>query len=115
VPQDTRDAALSAVEVFCESRIAQELRNEIRLECSRRGNAITIVERRPPWNPEMIGDEWTTMKIAQLRHDPTSKTWSLYCRDGNDRWWPYDNIAPSASVDALLAELDTDPTGIFWG
>jgi Protein of unknown function (DUF3024) len=115
VPPDTRDAALSAVEVFCESRIAEELRNEIRLECSRRGNAITIVERRHPWNPELIGDEWTTMKIAQLRHDPASKTWSLYCRDSNDRWWRYDDIAPSASVDALLAEIDADPTGIFWG
>ncbi len=115
MPQDTRDAALSAVEVFCESRIPQELRNEIRLECSRRGSAITIVERRPPWNPDAIGDEWTTMEIAQLRHDPASKTWSLYWRGSDDRWRPYDNVAPSRNVDALLAEIDADPTGIFWG
>jgi hypothetical protein len=27
----------------------------------------------------------------------------------------YDRVAPSRSVDALLAEVDRDPTRIFWG
>jgi hypothetical protein len=35
--------------------------------------------------------------------------------DGNERWWPYDNAKPSASVDPLLVEIEADPTGIFWG
>lgn len=115
MPPDARDPAPSAVEIFCESRIPEEHRDEIRLECSRRGNSITIVERRPPWNPELIGHEWSTMKVAQLRHDPASKQWSLYCCDRNERWWPYDNTDPTVSVDPLLAEIDADPTGIFWG
>jgi hypothetical protein len=106
---------LAAVEMFCESRVPGEHRDEVRLECLRRGNAITIVERRPPWNPELTGDDWTSMKVAQLRMDPSSGRWSLYCCDRNERWWPYDNIGPSASVDALLVEIDADPTGIFWG
>lgn len=113
MPPDARDAALSAVEVFCESPIPQEHRDKIRLECSRRGNSITLVEHRPLWNPELIGDEWTTMKVAQLRHDAASKTWTLYSCDRIERWRPDDNIAPSASVDPLLAEIDADPTGIF--
>jgi hypothetical protein len=115
VTSDPRKAALSAVEVLCESRIPEEHHDEIRLECARRGNSITILERRPPWNPELIGTEWTSMKVAQLRYDPSSRRWSLYCCDRNERWWPYDNIETSASVDPLLAEIDTDPTGIFWG
>ncbi len=112
---DLRETALSAAEVFCESRVPEEHRLEIRLECSRRGNTITIIERRAPWNPELIGTEWTTLKIAQLRFDPPSRRWSLYCCDRNERWWPYENIGTSASVDPLLAEIDADPTGIFWG
>lgn len=112
---DPREAALSAVEVFCDSRIPEEHRDELRLECSRRGNSITLVERRPPWNPELMGTEWTSMKVAQIRYDPLSESWTLYCCDRNERWWPYDEIGPSTSVDPLLAEIDTDPTGIFWG
>jgi len=56
-----------------------------------------------------------SLKIAQLRYDPEARQWSLYCRDRNERWWPYRDIPPSTSVDPLLAELDADPTGIFWG
>jgi len=107
--------ALSAVETFCESRVPIELRGEIRLECSRRGNSITITERRPPWNPELMGTDWTAIKVAQLRYDPSSRQWSLYCRDHNERWWPYDDADSAASIDPLLAEIDADPTGIFWG
>jgi Protein of unknown function (DUF3024) len=112
---DPRPDALAAVEIFCESNVPEEMRDELRLECSRGGNSITIVERRPPWNPELIGTEWTSMKVAQLRYDASSTSWTLYCCDRNERWWPYDNIGPSRSVDPLLAEIDADPTGIFWG
>jgi Protein of unknown function (DUF3024) len=115
VASDPRETALGAVEVFCDSRVSEQLREEIRLECSRRGNAITIIERRAPWNPELIGTEWTSLKVAQLRFDPSSGQWSMYCCDRNERWWPYPNIGMSASIDALLAEIDADPTGIFWG
>ena len=55
------------------------------------------------------------MKIAQLRHDASTDMWTLYCRDSSERWWPYDGVGPSSSVDPLLAEIDEDPTGIFWG
>jgi hypothetical protein len=115
MPTDPRETALAAADVFCESRVLEEHRDEIRLECSRGGNSITIIERRPPWNPELIGLDWTTMKVAQLRYDTSSKEWTLYCCDRNERWWPYDDIGPAVSVDPLLAEVDADPTGIFWG
>jgi hypothetical protein len=113
IPESVKMGALEQVEAFCE-RVPPEHRNELRIEYTVRGNAITIVERRPPWLPE-LGPEWTSMKIAQLRYDPDSSTWSLYCRDRNERWFPYFDIDPSRDVDALLAEIDEDPTGIFWG
>jgi hypothetical protein len=77
------------------------------------GNTITIFERCAPWNPAL--PDWTSLKVAQLRFDPALGRWSLYCRDGNERWWAYEGIGTSASVDPLLAEIDADPTGIFWG
>jgi Protein of unknown function (DUF3024) len=62
-----------------------------------------------------MGCDWTSMKVAQLRYDTSSRRWSLYCCDRNKRWWLYANAGPSASVDPLLAEIDADPIGIFWG
>ena len=49
------------------------------------GNNITIVERRPPWS-ELVGPDWTSMKIAQLRYDDRARTWSLYAADRHERW-----------------------------
>src|SRR5918999_4715100 len=80
VPTMTPEAALPLVETFCEVRNPDHLRDEVRLECSRRGNSITISERRPPWRVD-LGPEWTELKVAQLRYDPAERTWSLYCRD----------------------------------
>ncbi|MFL5888168.1 MAG: DUF3024 domain-containing protein [Solirubrobacteraceae bacterium] len=89
--------------MFCEARIPPELRDQVRLVCSRHGNSITIAERRPPWNPELMGTEWTGVQVAQLRFDPGPELWSLYCRDSSERWWLYDDVGPSEGVDLLLA------------
>jgi Protein of unknown function (DUF3024) len=108
------DEAMRGVEAYCDSRVPENLRHEIRIECGRRGKAITIVERRPPWNPE-FGPEWSTTKVAQLRYDDSAQTWSLYCADRNGRWHHYPEVLPSRTVEPLLAEIQADPTGIFWG
>jgi len=39
----------------------------------------------------------------------------LRYRDSNERWWAYEEIEASPSVDPLLAEIDAGPNGIFWG
>ena len=111
---DPVEEALHTVEIYCKRRVPPDLREEIRIECSRRGKSITISERRPPWEPE-YGPEWSTSKVAQLRYEDTAGTWSLHCPDSNGRWWPYDGVEPSATVVPLLTEIDDDPTGIFWG
>jgi hypothetical protein len=41
--------------------------------------------------------------------------WTLYCADSNGRWWLYDHAAPARDVAPLLAAIDADVTGIFWG
>jgi hypothetical protein len=113
MPTAVRDGALRHVALFCENRVPAHARDEIRLEHSVRGNSITIVERRPPWS-ELVGPDWTSMKIAQLRYDERSHMWSLCAADRNDRWFLHD-VDPAPDVGPLLAEIGEDPTGIFWG
>ncbi len=52
------EIALAAVEVFCEARVPEQYRDEIRLECIRRGNAITVLERRAEIDADPAGIFW---------------------------------------------------------
>jgi Protein of unknown function (DUF3024) len=63
----------------------------------------------------LVGPDWTSMKIPQLRYDERDRTWSLYAYDRIERWFPSDFIEPAADVGPLLAELGDDPTSICWG
>jgi Protein of unknown function (DUF3024) len=67
-----------------------------------------------PWRAD-IGPGWTHFPIARLRYSPTHAAWKLFWRDRNLRWHRYDRINAAAHVDPLLAEIDADPTAIFWG
>jgi hypothetical protein len=53
------------------------------------------------------------VKVAQLRYDHGS--WTLYGADRNGRWRPYSDLDPWPRLDDLLAEIDRDPAGAFWG
>jgi len=54
------------------------------------------------------------MRVAVLAYDTTTRTYDLFCFDRNDRQMPYDS-EPTTDLAGLVAEIDADPTGIFWG
>lgn len=115
LPELIRRSAERRVTAFCEGRVPTHVRDQVRLEVGIRGNAITIFERRPFFRSRPDVDEWSKMKIAQLRYDVDSKEWSLYWADRNGRWHRYWELEPAVSLDPLLREIDKDPTAIFWG
>jgi hypothetical protein len=55
------------------------------------------------------------MKVAQLRFDEAETTWTLWWPDRNERWNRYRDLDATSDLDVLPAEIDEDPTGIFWG
>ncbi len=66
----------------------------------------------PPWEG---GDgPWTRLKVAQLRYRSDSQDWTLHCRDRNEKWFNYDPHFIGTAAE-LLAEIEEDPTCIFWG
>ena len=107
------DLAVAKVRRFCEARIPARLRDEMRLEVEVRGNSITIADCRPLW----LGapGEWTKMTIAQLRYQPATRLWRLYWADRHGRWNYYDDLQPTTELDEVIAEIDDDPTCIFFG
>lgn len=100
---------------FCERRAPKTVGDEVRLEVGFRANSATIYEFRPPWAPQFMGPKWTKRPVAQFRYDADSKLWTLYCCDRNSRWHEHYEISPSKNLDDLIAEVDEDATGIFWG
>ena len=107
------DLAVAKLRRFCESRVPAHLRDEVRLEVDVRGNSMTIADCRPLW----LGapGEWTRMKIAQIRYEPETGLWRLYCADRNGRWHFYDDLEPTTQLEEVIDEIDDDPTCIFFG
>ena len=105
---------LAKIRRYADARVPLRVAAQVRMEVAVRGTAVTIVERRPPWRAD-LDTEWSSFPIAQLRFDPARAEWRLYWRDRNLRWHQYDRIAAASHVDPLLAEIDADPTTIFWG
>jgi hypothetical protein len=107
-----RDVA--AIKAYCERRSPPETADQLRIEAQIESTAVTIVERRAPWSPE-LGPEWGTVAVARLRYVATKQEWTLQSADSDGRWSRYAYVGPTARVDVLLDEIDRDPTGIFWG
>jgi hypothetical protein len=75
-------------------------------------NALTIVEcRRMDWGRPA---EWFEVLVARLRFT-RSRGWELYWPDRDSNFHLYEAVVPTQDVRRLLAEIDSDPTGIFFG
>ena len=105
---------VARVQRWCAARVPEHALHQVRVECERAPRHLTIIERRAPWS-EDFGPEWISFPIARLRYTAAHKLWTLYWRDRNLQFHAYDLLAPSQSVRNLLAEIDRDPTCIFWG
>src|SRR4051794_3647030 len=97
------ESDVTRVQRWCAARVPDNARDQVRIECELALRHLTIVERRPPWD-ENLGPDWTTSAIARLRYNATDKSWTLYWSDHHERFHLYDQLAPSRSIDDLLAE-----------
>ncbi len=113
LPAAAKNAVAKKLDAFLAKRIPPHVADKIRLSYTFRGNTVTIWENRVPWTPTMT--EWSKSAVAQLRYNPKVQTWMLYWRDRNGKWHEDEGLAPVKSLDRILAELDRDPTRIYWG
>lgn len=113
LPAFVKALVAKKLDAFLGRRVPPKVADKIQLAYTFRGNSVTITEHRAPW---MEGStEWTSSAIAKFRYNPKAGMWTLYRRDRNCRWHVYDRLPPTKDLDLVLAEIDRDPTGIFWG
>ncbi len=115
-PSTPSELELAMIKRRCRKMIPPPFRDEVRVEVTRRGNSVTLWERRPLASGPP--GQWSRMRIAQLRHEPASGTWSLYWPDGRDKWQPWESKKLKGmlvSLDTVLRIVESDPLGIFFG
>lgn len=94
--------------LFCEKRIPPEVKDQIKLLNNIKGNKVILIESRPYYDdPSRL----TEMPAAQFEYSESTKIWSLYGYNRNDKRLP----CSKGSLDKLIKEVDKDTTGIFWG
>ena len=112
LPEFTRKLVETRLAAYCNNRIPVTVRNKVRLIFKIRGNKVTLFETRPYFMDPSV---WTENPVAQFRFNDKTNKWDLYCCDRNSKWYPYMETVSSVNFDDLLKEVDSDPTGIFWG
>lgn len=108
------DLDLRRIEHWAAERIPEAARDDIRIDLERSDRAVTIVEVRAE-GVDGPADWSTRTPIARLRYTKTRAEWTLLWRDRRGDFHLYEPAQPTPHVSELLAELDADPTGIFWG
>lgn len=86
---------------------------QLRYELEIHRNALTLVECRAVDVADPGGD-WFRVQFSRLRFT-RSRGWELYWSDRNSNFHVYEQAEPTLDVVELLAQIDDDPTGIFFG
>jgi hypothetical protein len=100
---------VEAVRQWAEAKTPPEFRDRMRVEVDLEQRSLTIVEC------SMYDDHWLRVPAARLGWSGETKLWTLYRFDSNSKAHRYEFLRPSKRVQALLDEVDDDPTCIFWG
>jgi hypothetical protein len=93
---------------LCEQR---NIPDQVKLQLDIKGNRVVLTESRPLFIDPSI---WNEIKIAQFEYSPESLNWTLYWYDRKNRRQPYPTGRNKDTLEKLVHEVDSDPTGIFW-
>ncbi len=111
IPELERHKVERALTAFCD-RVPLHGRSQLAYEYRFRGNAVTLLESRAHY---VDASKRTVCAIAKFAYSPTVGAWSLKWLDRNERWHTYQGFERVPQFRDLLREVETDPTGIFFG
>ena len=113
LPVLTQHIARTKLYAYCERKIPEKVRDQVRLELEFADNHITLIETRPHFRDP---SQWTTLPVARFRYNAGAGTWALLSPVFNNKEaWRLYPIQPSRDLDKLIAALDADANGVFWG
>jgi hypothetical protein len=100
------------VGAFCRKKCPPALRDEVRLEYRVTGHDVLVYETRPAFRDP---SSWTEHGIAKLKFIRTAGEWRLFWQRASLKWQSYEPLPSSRNLKDLLAEIERDPYGCFFG
>jgi len=100
------------VGTLCKLKAPESIRDQLRYEYTIENQDVIIYEIRPRWNKP---DEQTRLPCAKLKFVRSQNVWKLYWHRADMKWHAYDPCKSSRDLAKLIAEIDTDPYGCFFG
>ncbi len=101
-----------AVGALCRRRSPAEHRERLRTEYRVAGHDVLIYEARPAFREPT---RWIEGGVAKLRFVRTAGEWRLLWQRANLKWQSYEPLPSSRDLAELVAEVDADPHGCFFG
>lgn len=97
---------------MCKRRSPPRLRDQVRITYKIANQSVEVHEERPRWNnPE----EWTNTGIAKFLYTKTTRKWKLYWMRQDRKWHLYKPLPESTTIKKLVAEVDKNSFGAFFG
>lgn len=100
------------VGAFCEKRVPERLRDQIKIGYRIEKSNIFIFESRPRWNEP---SEWLDMDFVKITYAKSRGIWKLYWKRASGKWNQYEPLRDSKNIDDLIAIIDEDRYGCFFG
>ena len=100
------------VGTLCSEKTPEHLKDQLRFEYEIEKQSAIIYEVRPAWNNP---SEYTKMPLAKLTYVKTEKVWKLYWKRASGKWVIYEPMESSKDLGDLVAAIDKDLHGCFFG
>jgi hypothetical protein len=97
---------------LCRRRCPPKFHNEVRLRYRVTRHEVLIDEARAGRKET---SRWTEQGIAKLKYIRSAGEWRLFWRHGSGLWQSYEALPDSPDLAVLVAEIDRDPNGCFFG
>jgi hypothetical protein len=101
-----------AVGDLCKRRTSPQLKRQLSLEYRIKGHDVTLFERRPHWDGT---PGHTETGVAKLKFNRSIGRWRLLWQRADLKWHAYEPHSPSGNLSKLIAAVDEDPYGCFFG
>lgn len=98
---------------YCRRICPPSFRRQRRLGYVIEGDAVVLYESRPVCGIEGMPRR---VDVARFRYEPRTADWRLAWSDGEPaRWRAHPRTPATRNLLMLLAVVDADPHGLFWG
>ena len=100
------------VRTFCDNRVPQRIRDKLKNGYRVEGQNVFLFESRPRWDDPK---EWLDLDFAKITYVKSRGIWKLYWKRASGKWNLYEPHSESRGLDDLIATIDEDRYGCFFG